>query len=220
MNATAAGPLVGPHPPWPCHFWPTFAVLRLAPAPDHLRSRVHPLVSFAASSELSALVTCSTRARVERLPWGSSPPSRCEREQSDDRAVSTPPAFSAPSVSHALDGLFLLAPRGSVSPRYHVRGSLFRVFPGHGSPGSSPGRFPLGVGVALPADGVAPTAPASRRAAHRACTHDRSVAAGSWLRAAGSRSPLEFSLPRVFLRTPWTRLHGSSAREPGCLRLS
>jgi hypothetical protein len=42
-------------PPWPACFQVTFAVFLAAPAPAVLRSRVHPLVSFASFPEYSCL---------------------------------------------------------------------------------------------------------------------------------------------------------------------
>jgi hypothetical protein len=68
------------------------------------------------------------RARGERLPWGPSPPSRHECEESTRRQGSRPCLCSALSVSHALDGLLLFTPCRLVSSGCHVRGSLFRGF--------------------------------------------------------------------------------------------
>jgi hypothetical protein len=44
----------------------------------------------------------------------------------------------------------------------------------------------------------------------------RSVATDKWFRLADARSPLEFSLLRVLLRTPWRRRRASSARDLSC----
>ena len=82
-------------------------------------------------------VTCPPAATAGRLPWGlvllrdvdvGSPlgdrlPSSCLR--------------SAPGVSHALDGLLLLTPRGLVSSHCHVRASTPQGF----SPAPSPCRL-------------------------------------------------------------------------------
>jgi hypothetical protein len=41
----------------------------------------------------------------------------------------------------------------------------------------------------------------------------RSVVNSGVFTSTATRSPLKFSLPRVFLRTPWNRLHGPSAHD-------
>jgi hypothetical protein len=161
----------------------------------------------------SSLVTCPPRARGERLPWGFWPPSRCEGEQSECRRFPNAACVSALSVSHALDGLLLLAPRGLVSSRNRVRGSLFRVFPRQ--PGSLARRQvrPLSALSSFSYGRVSPTAPDSDAPPSGACSDCRSVVTARCLTPDGTRFPLEFSLPRGFLRTPWTRLRGSSTRE-------
>jgi hypothetical protein len=69
-----------------------------------------------------------TRARAERLPWGSVPPSRHQYGESTCRQGAHPCLCSAPSVSRALGGFLLPTPCRLVSSGCHVRGSLFRGF--------------------------------------------------------------------------------------------
>jgi len=56
----------------------------------------------------------------------------------------------------------------------------------------------------------------SRCPACRVFSGNRSVVAGRCVTPAGTRSPLEFSLSRASLRTPWRRLRGPSARDLVC----
>jgi hypothetical protein len=110
-------------------FPPTCAVFLATPAPVFLRLRVHPLLSFDSPLEYVLLFTCSPPASVEHLPWDSLSPSRHEYPESTHRLASQSNLGSALSVSHALDGLLLLAPCELVSSHCHVRDLLFRGFP-------------------------------------------------------------------------------------------
>jgi len=119
-------------PPRPRCFQLTLAVFLPAPAPGHLRSRVHPLVSLASSSEFIPASNCPPTAADELLPWGydlllsgvsTGSPLTGRRPTSC--------LCSALSVSHALDGLLLLVPCGLIASRYHFRASLYRGFPRH-----------------------------------------------------------------------------------------
>jgi hypothetical protein len=119
-------------PPRPGCFQLTLAVFLAAPVPVQLPSRVHPLVSFASSSEYFLLQTCPLAAATERLPWGYDPllsdistwsPLHGRRPTSCLR--------SAHSVSRALDGLLLLVPCRLISSGYHFQASLYRGFPRH-----------------------------------------------------------------------------------------
>jgi len=119
-------------PPRPRCFQLTLAVFLAAPVPVHLRSRVHPLVSFASSSEYVLPQTCPLAAATERLPWG------CDLLLSDistwsplDGRRPTSCLRSALGVSRALDGLLLLVPCRLISSGCHFRASLYRGFPRH-----------------------------------------------------------------------------------------
>jgi len=92
--------------------------------------------SGSSSRELGFLSRVRSRcdpptARERRAPPVGSgcSPSRHRRAQSTWRQGSRPCLRSVLSVSHALDGLLLRAPRGLVSSRNHVRDCLFRGFP-------------------------------------------------------------------------------------------
>jgi hypothetical protein len=126
----------------------------------------------------------------------------------------TPCLCSAPSVFHALDGLLLLAPCGLVSSHYHVRDSLFRgLLPAASRLDSSPTRALLSF-APFSYNRVASIAPdpGVRLQGFHPTTGPLPPTGGLDLPAP--RSPLKFSLPRVFLRTPWTRPRDSSAHDP------
>jgi len=187
-------------------------VFRIAPAPVHFRSRVHPLVSFAASSEHLALVTCSTRTRAERLPWGSSPPSRCERAQSGAGYSHCRRRLRPQRFARSRRFAPARAARACFIPQPRTRFPLQGFPPATGSTGSS-SAVPLSTLAPFSCGRVSPTAPDPEASPSGACARCRSVVAARCFTPAGSRFPLEFSLPRVFLRTPGTRLRGSSAHE-------
>jgi len=114
-----------------------FAVFPGSPSPESLRVRVHPLVRFASPSEslepnpprLPSIVLADPR-RCRAPPLGFPSPSR--RQQSASTRASVPSSLSSVlDVSHVLDGLLRSLPCGFVSPRCHVRDSLFRGFPFH-----------------------------------------------------------------------------------------
>ena len=71
----------------------------------------------------------SPPARPSRAPpMGSLPSSRHKPAESTHAGIPGP-LRSVLGVSHAPDGLLLHRSRGSISPRCHVQGSLFRAFP-------------------------------------------------------------------------------------------
>jgi hypothetical protein len=78
-------------------------------------------------------------ACIERLPWGFPPLRDTDMRSPRHNEIPTPRLRSALSVSHALDRLLLLIPRGPISSRSHVRDSLFRGFPR--CPATSPHRL-------------------------------------------------------------------------------
>jgi hypothetical protein len=118
---------------------------------------------------------------------------------------------SALSVSHALDGLLLCLPCGLVSSHCHVRDSLLRGFPRCQADLTLRRAVPSCRLPTLASNRVAPIV--QLRPARLQGFHPGSDP----LRRAGclvlrtARSPLEFSLPRVILRSPWRRLRASSA---------
>jgi hypothetical protein len=76
-------------------------VFLAAPSPDHLRSRVHPLVSFASSSESFLSRTCLPTAIDGLPPRGSVPSSRQQHEKSTCRwAFHVPPTGRPQCFSH------------------------------------------------------------------------------------------------------------------------
>jgi hypothetical protein len=98
------------------------------PSPVPLQDRVHPPVGCASPSEyVAACHLPDTECRAPSL--GSVSPSRHERMESTRRRASRARLRSAHSVSHALDGFLLHAPRGLVSSHCRVRDSHFRGFP-------------------------------------------------------------------------------------------
>jgi hypothetical protein len=130
MNTDPAGSSGYLRPRRRCDFPRVPVAPRSVSSPVSLRKRVHPLVSFASSSEFRPLRTCPSHVCEERLPWGLAP----NRDIScgDPLASGDPnPALcSAPGVSHTLDGLLSPRPRGLVSSHNHVRDSPLRgLFP-------------------------------------------------------------------------------------------
>src|SRR5262249_33849329 len=120
-------------PPWRCRFRVAFAVFLPLPSPKTfavgLSSR-----ALRSSSEFSETARPSPPGAAH-LPWGSAPfPTSAggvhHRLGCPIQAADVPsPQRSARDVSHVLDGFLLHRPCGFVSPRCHVRGSLFRGFP-------------------------------------------------------------------------------------------
>jgi hypothetical protein len=132
-------------------------VFRSLPAPGHLRFRVHPLVSLL---PLQSSFRCHP-ARVDhaRLPWGSSPPSRCQHPESTQRQTSHRlPTFRPQRFSRsrrfappgALRVCFTPLPRSRFTPQ--------GLPPTASRAGSSPGRallpFPPCACIAAPAQRV------------------------------------------------------------------
>jgi hypothetical protein len=119
---------------------------------------------------------------------------------------------SALSVSHALDGLLLCLPCGLISAHCHVRDLLLRGFP---RCQADPTRRRAVPSCRLPtfaSSRVAPTVqlrPARLQGFHPGSDPLRRA---ECLVLHTARSPLEFLLPRVLLRSPWRRLRASSAR--------
>jgi len=119
-------------PPWRCRFRLAFAVFLSLPSPTTfavgLSSR-----ALRPSSEFSETARPSPPG-AEHLPWGSAPFATSAdgvhfRAGRPAQAADIPgPQRSALDVSHVLDGFLLHRPCGFVSPRCHVRGSLFRGF--------------------------------------------------------------------------------------------
>jgi len=101
---------------------------RPAPFPGVSRSRVHPLVSFAPSSEIQSRSRLPARTR-RAPPMGFAVLLRGSGAESPLAGGDPPRLRSALSVSRALDGFLLAALRGPVSSRCHVRDFLFRGFP-------------------------------------------------------------------------------------------
>ena len=129
-------------------------------------------------------------------------------------------------VSHVLDGLLLCRPRGLVSSRCHVQGSLFRVFPSREAARARRPPLPSCRWRVAPAGCPAP---GLRASPPRPCSSRESVAARGVL---GRRLPatlLSFVLPRVLLRArcrrpsppaPTPAFHGPrrlSRTRPGAL---
>jgi hypothetical protein len=147
---------------------------------------------------------------------GFSSPSRRQHPESTCDELSHAHLCSALSVSHALDGLLLCVPCELVSSHYHVRDSLFRGFSPQPSHRDSSPRCPLLSLTTLASSRVAPTVqllPSRLQGFDPGCDPLRRA---KCLDLLDARSPLEFSLPRAFLRTPGRRLHVLSAHGAGC----
>jgi hypothetical protein len=159
------------------------------------------------------LFTCSQAATHEHLPVGLRSPSRHECMGSTHRWVSHAHLRSAPSVSHALDGLLPLAPCRLISSRCHVRDFFSGIFPSN-----QPAWL-----IANPCPPVVlRRSPAGKLPHPRQLLPPRLQGFGpatgplsptGFLRLPTTRSPLKFSTPRVFLQAPWERLHAPSAHD-------
>jgi hypothetical protein len=130
QSLVCAGPVElsdSPLPPRPRHFWRSLRFFLPTPSPGLLRNRVHPLY---ASRPFRVLLPWS----APHLPVWSAflgvacPSSRLEPAASSQRD-SIPAVPSVLGVSHALDGLIRLWPRGFISPHSHVQGSQKGVAP-------------------------------------------------------------------------------------------
>lgn len=141
VNAGPEGPSGCPRPRRRRGF-PRVPVARPpASSPAPLRTRVHPLVSLASSSEYEPHRTCPLHGCSERLPRGPLSPSRHEQRRSTYAEGPTPPLRSVLGVSHALDGFRPPLPRGLVSSPSHVRDSPPRgLFPPPSQAASSTAR--------------------------------------------------------------------------------
>jgi hypothetical protein len=182
-----------------------------------LRSRVHPLLSLAPSSEYAVTSHLFSARKHQTPPLGLLRLLRDISAQSPlISRVPIPILRSAHSVSHTLDGLLLPALCELVSSRYHVRDSLFRGLSPAASQIDSSSTCTLLSFAPFSYGRVTPPAP------------DRDVRLQGFNPTAGPlsstggldlptpRSPLEFSLPRVFLRTPWNHPRSPSTHDPFC----
>ena len=188
-------------PPCPCCFQPTFAVFLVAPSPAFLRLRVHPLLGLLPLQSPSQVVICAPLSlRAPSLGFPLSP-SRHQCLESTHSRLPMSCLRSALAVSHDLDGLLLLAPCGLVSSHSHVRDSLLRGFPQQPGLRAFTRRFPLVVSASrLPSSKLAGAG--SRPPPPGRYSNCWSVVAIGWFRPNSPRSPLEFSLPQVCVRTP------------------
>jgi hypothetical protein len=118
------------------------AAPRPASSPAPLRDRVHPLVSFASSSEYEPLRICPAHGCAERLPWGLVPNRgiSCGDPLASEVPPSPygpPPAFRTPSTAfalHCLVGLF----HPTTTSGIHLSGGFPAAQPGHLVGGSCP----------------------------------------------------------------------------------
>jgi hypothetical protein len=175
---------------------PASAGLRVAAGPGcSVRGRppplarwVHPLVSSSSPSEFSDPYPPDTsRRRAPPLGFGS--PSR--HQSTESTRASVPSSLrSALGVSHPLDGFLLDRPRGFVSPRNHVRASLYRGFPPPQPRHLVGDRCPLVVRRCPREDTAPPSGP---------CSASESVALARGFSPRTARSPLELPLLRDLL---------------------
>jgi len=126
VNTGPAGTSGFPRPRRRCGFPRVPVAPRPVSSPVSLRKRVHPLVSFASSSECEPLRTCPSHGCEERLPWGLAPNRGISCGDPLVSGDPNPALRSALGVSHTLDGLLSPRPCGLVSSHYHVRDSPFR----------------------------------------------------------------------------------------------
>jgi len=181
------------------------------PAPFFLRSRVHPLVSFVRLQSSFGQSSARALARSSSSRGVSSLFATSTRGVHARRAYPRPTMFRPQRFSRSRRLAPPRASRACFIPQPRLRFPLQGLPPAAGRAGSSP---------ASPSQRCrrppAAEFPRSRRIAtprSQGCSSSRSVVADRVVTPAGPRSPLEFSLPRVYLRAPWPRLRGASARD-------
>jgi len=168
-----------------------------------LRVRVHPLLSFTSPAEFVSFQICPA------LAPGAPPLEFLLPIATSTRRVHLRTSFpglalrSAPGVSHALDGLLLLQPRGFVSPRSHVRDSPLRGCSPLPSRIASSATVTL---LSLPAFScrrVASMAPDPSASPPGSCSVQRSEIGDRVFSPSDALDPLPgFQLPRAPLRVP------------------
>jgi hypothetical protein len=134
--------MVSSFPPRSFCFQMTLAVFLATPAPVHLRSRVHPLVSFASSTEFVA-VSDLLANRNRLTPSLGFCSSFATPALGVHLSAGFPnPAYVPPTVFLTLSTVYSsLRLAGLFHPTRHVRGSPYRVYcPTLSRPGSSPAR--------------------------------------------------------------------------------
>jgi len=191
-------------------------VFPTVPAPAFLRLRVHPLSSFSPSTEcVTALLLPGNRNyQAVSLRFGS--PSRHKHGGSTSDRFLKACLSSAHSVSHTLDGLLPSALRGLISSHCHVRDSVSGIFPSNQPAWLITSPCPHAVERLSPAFGLPllhQLLP-PRLQGFNPATGPLPPTDGLDLPTA--RSPLKFSAPRVFVRTPWRCLHNASAHDLFC----
>ena len=194
--------------------------------PPWLSLWVHPLVRL---SSLQSFSSHRPPGRAEHLPWASIPHRDINRRSPLTQA---PPRLlrSVLDVSHAPDGFLLHRPCGFVSPRCHVQGSLFRVFPSreavrarHPPLPSCRLHWPPALSFIQWRQGTVP--------ASRAFLHSRVRGEQWWFRPLPARYPPELlpssgsssrAVRTTFVAPPTTAFHGprrvTSARPDLLLR--
>jgi hypothetical protein len=189
-------------------------------SPVPLRVRVHPLVSFASSSEYVAAFYLPFARRLRAPTRVSFPIATSNREVHLPTSFPTlacvpPPAFHTLSTAYSftiLAGLFHPATTSGInSPG---------VFPAAKSPRLIGEPYPHVVtGILLPVSyptGASSSHPDFRVLLRAAIRCDRSA-----FKLNQSLDPLlGFQLPRALLRTPWQRLHAASAHGLSRLALT
>jgi len=186
--------------------------LTSSPAPVFFRIRVHPLVRFSSSSEYLPIHTRPKPSRTSSTFLGVSFPIATSASRVHHSMSSHAHLRSALSVSHALDGLLLCLPCGLISSHCHVRDSLLREFP---RCQADPTRRRSVPSCRLPTFASSRVAPTVQLRPARLQGFDPGsdpLRFAECLVLPSARFPLEFSLLRVCLRSPWRRLRASSAR--------
>lgn len=189
-------------------------MFRSAPSPGPLRFRVHPLVSFGSPSESRRLSI--SLALANSPSRGFAPPSRHQRTESTHdgflKAAYVPPAaflaLSTGCSSLHLAGLFHPAATSGIA---------LQGFPPAASRSGSSPAHPL---LSFPGTCLH-TSKLMCSSSCRRASRGLILAAGPWLptgvlRLPVTRSPLEFSTPRVLLHSPSGRLRDPSAHDLRC----
>jgi hypothetical protein len=138
-----------------------------------------------------------------RLPWGLFPYRDITMWSPLFGGIPTFRLSFALSVSHALDELLLHSVCGSISPHSHVRDSLFRGFSRCQANTTHCCAVPSCRFTTFASSQVAPTVQLESSQLQGLNPGSDSSRRAGGLDLLTTRSPLEFSLPRASLRTPW-----------------
>jgi hypothetical protein len=163
----------------------------------------------------SPLFTRPLATATERLPGISLSIATSTRGVHHSVRISTLPLFRPQCFSHSRR-LAPPMPCGLVSSHCHVRDYFSGIFPSNQLAWLITSLCPLVVLQLLPAVGLPRLRQFLLPRLQGFCPVAGPLSSTGVLRLPMTRSPLKFSAPWVFLRTPWERLHIPSTHDLSC----